>query len=134
MADSPDVLQSELAVTVRGERYAFKIPSITYEIEVAARAAHIRRLADPSSSAAPYELGGDALRLSIALARLELYLTGSSVAWPFSEVTKGGPPAVNHLKFPRDKARLAVEVGEAFREEFERFLDAGAADDDKAGS
>lgn len=120
-ANKPDVIQTELNVTVRGETYTFRIPSIRYDIEVATRAARIRRLADPGGSTALYELGSRAMGLSWSLAQIELYLIASSAKWPFS-AGAGGEPAVDHTKFDARQARLVSEIGEAFEAEYARFL------------
>ena len=117
----PDILATELVVNVEGETYTFKIPSIRYDIEVATRAARIRRLADPGGNTALYELGGRAMGLSWALAQLELYLTASSAKWPFS-AGPGGEPVVDHTKFDARQARLVTAIGEGFEAEYARFL------------
>ena len=56
-ADTPpaDILQDELKVRVGADEYVFRIPSIRYDIEVASRAAAIRRAADPTGNAMPFE-------------------------------------------------------------------------------
>ena len=116
-----DVVQTELTVTVENGTYEFKIPSIRYDIEVATRAARIRRLADPSGGTSPYELGGRATGLSWALAQMELYLIRSSTTWPFSPGPTG-EPVVDHTKFDARKGRLVMAIGEAFDAEYARFL------------
>jgi hypothetical protein len=127
-----DVIQTELVVDVRGAQYTFRIPSIRYEIEVAARAASIRRKADPEG-ASPYEVGNAAVRLSYALAQMELYLVAATVTWPFS-AGADGKPVVKHDAFPTRNAPLVYAIGEAFEAAYNKFLAAGSADDDGAGA
>lgn len=123
-SDNPkpaDVLQDELTVTVRETDYVFRLPTIRYDIEVAARALAIRRRADPEGGGAIYGIGEQAARLSFALAIMELYLAGGP-EWPFSP-GPAGKPAVNHEKFPRNKTALVYEIGGAFEQAYERFRD-----------
>lgn len=131
MTSTSEVFQEELTITVRGDEYVFRTPSIRYDIEIAARASSIRRKADPEG-ASPYDLGGTAVRFSYALATLELYLKAGP-AWVFSAGT-AGKPVVAHEKFAPNKGSLVSEIGEAFDAEYARFLAGGATDDGSAGA
>lgn len=130
MAD--DVLQDEITVTVRGEDYVFRIPSIKFDIEVGYRAAAIRRKADPDGRGALDALDGMAAGFALNCALLELYLARGP-AWCWSPGA-GGKPVVDHEKFPIKASALVWEVGGAFRDAFERFRADGTADDNASGA
>ena len=130
--EQPSVFQDQIKVTVGADDFVFRAPSIRYDIEVAAKAAAIRRKADPEA-ASPYEIGAAAVRFSYALAVMELYLIASTATWPFSP-GPAGKPIVDHEKFSPKKARAVYQIGDAFEAEYGRFREDGTAGDDAAGA
>lgn len=135
MSDSPvtaDVLQSEIAVTVRDEKYTFRMPSIRFEIEVGYKANDICGRSMPDNSSPQASIlgpGGRAYNFAWCCAVMELYLIRATTEWPFTD----GPGKVNSDKFSFAKSQAVEEIGGAFSAELNRFRDDRPADDDTTG-
>jgi hypothetical protein len=128
-----DVLQSEIVVTVRGEKYTFRMPSIRFEMEVGYKANDICGRAMPDNSSPTASLlgpGNRAYNFAWCCAVLELYLIRATAEWPFTD----GPGRVNADKFSFGKSQVVEEIGSAFSLELNRFRDAGSANTDAAGA
>lgn len=123
------VLQETLVVKdSEGGEYTFKIPTITFDIQVSYKAAEIRRRAYPDGGGAIGAIDFQAVQFSRCCAFLEMYLTASSRLWPYgyrdSEIDKldpRNPPVVNFEKFPAEAGELVYEVGGLFEAEYAQF-------------
>lgn len=125
----PDILQDTFSVTVDGDEYVFKVPTIKYEIELGYRAADVRRRAYPESGGTLIAADYASVQFSRACAIMELYLTKASTLWPYgfadgaetAEIDFAKPPKVDFEKFPVNCTELLYQVGEAFENEITRF-------------
>ena len=127
-----EVLQREFAVTVRGEKYTFRMPSIEFEIEVGYRTNDICGVSLPEGSTSAASLlgpGNRAYNFAWCRAVMELYLIRATAKWPFTD----GPGLVNSAKFSFNKSQVVEEIGLAFSNEMNRFRDDRLADDDQSG-
>lgn len=130
------VLQESLTVKdSEGGEYTFKIPTITFDIQVSYKAAEIRRRAYPDGGGAIGAIDFQAVQFSRCCAFLELYLTASSRLWPYgmadSDIDKldpRTPPLVNFEKFPASVGELVYEVGGLFESEYAQFRRPGNTD------
>jgi hypothetical protein len=121
-----DALATEFTVTVDGDQYVFKIPTIKYTMEMGARATDIRRRAYPTTEGDITRTDYIAVLFSRACAQLELYLVRASVAWPYgfddtTQIDPNTPPVVDFEKFPFWATDTIERIGEAFNNEVERF-------------
>jgi hypothetical protein len=131
-APKPDVLQNEIVVTVRGEKYTFRMPSIRFEMEIGYRANDICGRSVPEGSSPQATLlgpGNRAYNFAWCCAVMEMYLIRATTEWPFTD----GPGRVNADRFPFNKTQLVEEIGSAFGAELNRFRDDGSADQHDAG-
>jgi hypothetical protein len=130
---APDLLQSEIAVTVRGEKYTFRMPSIRFEIEVGYKANDICGRSMPDGltpSATLLGPGNRAYNFAYCCALLELYLKKATTEWPLTD----GPGNVNSEKFPFGKSQVVEEIGVALGAELNRFRDDRPADGKPPGA
>lgn len=130
MAD--DVTQDRITVKVRGLAYTFRVPSIQYETEIGYKTNDILARGMPQGlSPQAMMLGSGQQAYSSAWSRavMELYLVQADDPWPFT----GGPGRVESDRFPLSRHRLVQEIGGAFGDALNRFLDDGAADGNAAG-
>ena len=111
-----------------GGEYTFKIPSISFDIQVSYKAAEIRRRAYPDGGGAIGGIDFQAVQFSRYCAFFELYMTASSRLWPYgfddSDIDKVDPrkaPLVDFEKFPTDCGDLVYEVGGLFEQEYAGF-------------
>jgi hypothetical protein len=129
---NPDVLQREVAVTVRGEKYTFRMPSIAFEIEIGYKSNDICGRSLPEGTTPAASLlgpGNRAYNFAWCCGVMELYLIRATTEWPFTD----GPGLVNSAKFSFNKSQVVEEIGSAFSVELNRFRDSRPADDDKPG-
>ena len=127
-----DVLDETLEVIVRKQKYIFKIPSITFDIEVGYRATEIRQRIAPQFMGSLFGLDNAAAQLARNFAVMELYLLRADVPWPFSP-GPNGKPVVDSAKFPRDKTNTVYDIGQAFEAAYGRFRDDGTGDNQSNG-
>jgi hypothetical protein len=124
-----DVLQDRIAVEVGGFTYQFRIPTITYDLQVGYKAADVRARAYPESQGILGAIDFQAVNFSRCCACLELYLAAADTLWPYgydfdtplSEVDMTRLPAVDFTKFPVSAADAVVEVGQAFQDRYAQF-------------
>jgi hypothetical protein len=130
---APDLLQSEVVVTVRGEKYTLRMPSIRFEMEVGYKTNDICSRSLPEGSTAGASLlgpGNRAYNFAWCCSVLELYLKKATTEWPFTD----GPGNVNSDKFPFNKSQVIEEIGSAFSLELNRFRDDRPADGKPPGA
>lgn len=137
----PDLLATTFDVTVDGDTYTFKIPTIKYRMEVSGRATGIRNRAYPQGLME--ERMGTVDWASVNFSRycaiLELYLVKATTAWPFGTEDVGAidlskPPVVDFEKFPADREDTVEAVGMAFETERARFREARNTNGRPAGA
>ena len=122
-------LQTSFDVSVEGDTFTFKMPTIKFEIETSYRAADVRRRAYPEANGGLATADWQMVRFSRYCAILELYLLRATTLWPYGYATDDDlakidfakPPAVDFEKFPAECSDLVFLVGEAFEAEMQRF-------------
>lgn len=132
-SNNTDVLQNEVIVTVRGDKYTFRMPSIRFEMEMGYKTNDICGRAMPEGSSPTASLlgpGNRAYNFAWCCAVLELYLIRATTEWPFTD----GPGRVNSDKFSFGRSQTVEEIGSAFSLELNKFRDAGSADANGAGA
>jgi hypothetical protein len=116
----PTILQKEFDVEVDGEKYSFRMPSVHYDIEVAAKAAEIRRRAVKTIGYLENGLDTTAMAWSRYCAILELYLVHSPDEWCVSPGADKKPQVVSD-EFPLDRTETVYALGAGFEAEMSRF-------------
>jgi len=131
----PDITDDRIRVTVGGDDYEFRIPSIRFDIEVGYRSRAIRRAAAPAEGGDISGLDWFTINFTTYCAIMELYLVATSAPdhWPFT-ADAAGKPVVDSAKFPLRKRNTVMEVGGAFNEAFIRFCNDGVSDGHAAGT
>jgi hypothetical protein len=137
----PDILQNEFDVSVDGETYTFKVPSIKYRFEVGGRAIDIRRrgYTDGTLNERIGIVDRESDFFSRNCAVLELYLVKATTPWPYGteqvqEIDLAKPPRVDFEKFPPGREDTIDAVGAAFVEGLARFRAGGNTDQRPAGA
>lgn len=129
----PDVVSETFDVSVEGQNYTFKRPSIKFNLEVGYRASDVRRRCYPEFGGALGTLDWESVTFARYCAIMELYLVRASTGWPFGiaddsqigAIDFAKPPVVDFEKFPTDCEVLVFRVGEAFETERNRFRQRG---------
>src|ERR1700761_8324580 len=137
-----DVLKETITVKdSKGGEYTFRIPTISYDIQVAYRAADVRRRAYPEAAGILGAIDLQAVQFSRYCAILELFLVGSTTLWPYgfkdSEIDKldpRSPPVVNFERFPAVSIDMVYEVGGAFESEYAQFRNPGDTNNGSTGA
>lgn len=131
----PDVLQKTFDVTVEGDIYTFKIPSIRYRVEVNGRATDIRRRAYPDGMENERQgiIDNATYWFSRCCAILELYLEKATTTWVYGEedpekLDRSKSPVVNFENFPFGRDTTVEAIGLAFETELGRFRKGGNSD------
>lgn len=131
----PDVLQTTVDIEHEGQSYTFKIPTIKFRMETAARATDVRQRAYPEGIVNE-RLGlidNNTYFFSRCCAFFELYLVKATVSWPYGsedpeKIDRSKPPAVRFENFPLGRDTTVEEVGGKFEEAIERFRKGGNPD------
>jgi hypothetical protein len=112
--------------------YTFRIPKITFDVEVGYKAAEIRRRIYPEGQGVLVGLEDAAYAFSRYGAYLELYLASATEDWPFTKDAQNKPVVdVTKIEDPL-KAPLIYEVGVAFDAAHGRFRSGGNFDNPSA--
>ena len=121
-----DPLQTTFDVTLEGSKgtFTFRIPKVTFDMEVGYKSAEIRRNAYPAGGGVLTGLDDAAYAFSRYAAFMELYLESSTETWPFSK-DAAGKPVVDSSKFPPTHIDAVYEVGAAFDTAYGRFRRTG---------
>lgn len=124
-----DVLADRFQITVDGDIYDFRIPTITFDIIVGYKAADVRARAYPESQGILGTIDFGAVTFSRYCAYLELYLISASTLWPYgydfdsdiNSIDMSRPPSVDFTKFPVSASDTLMEVGAAFEQRYAQF-------------
>lgn len=125
------ILDTHITVTVKGEQYRFKIPTMAEYVSIGSRAAAIRRSQDPMRIGNISALDVETADTIWGFAAFEVLLDKTSIEWPVSKSDKG-EPTVDHTKFPLSRMDELLEVVYALNQALVRFRAGGAADNGPA--
>jgi hypothetical protein len=117
MADDA-ILKDTIVVSHEGLEYEFHIPSVSDRVKIYARAAKIRKDADPDGMGLAYGYNFLDTAYIDNLAQFLVLIKTSSAPWVFTPDATG-KPVLNPDKWPSDAP--IVEVIEKFTEELEKF-------------
>lgn len=104
------LVQKELTVSVAGETYQFKIPSVRDEARIGSIARFLRAQDDPEHIGTAEGLDFNTFIAYQAMATMQVLLLRASTSWPFS-AGKDGKPVINPDEFPDDAPVMEVYEG-----------------------
>lgn len=111
-------LKNEITVDYNGETFVFKIPSMKDRIDIAARAADLRKEADPKGQGITLGYDPSAVLLTDTVATFMVLLKSTSAKWVYSP-DDSGKPQIDLSKWQDDVPLL--EVVNQFNAELEKF-------------
>jgi hypothetical protein len=129
--NSINLLQTEIEVESRGNKYVFAIPTVHDEIKHGAQMRFL--LQTISGSSTLFGLDNTTFFYLEVCAAFETFLRRSSANWVFNK-TAQGTPVVDSSKFPPDKIDELSDAYGKFREALTSFRGAGATDVAPAGA
>lgn len=127
MVDVP--IKTEIEVSVQGDSFNFKVPTLHDEIKIGLRMKAIRSRyteadADGIKDTSDEGLDGWTNMMLRACANFEVLLKTSSAKWVFSS-GKDGKPFVDSANFPSDKVNQVIEAHVAFNNDLATFRKGG---------
>jgi hypothetical protein len=117
--NKPDMLKDVINVSVNGNTFSFRIPSVKDKLKISALAAKLRRDNDPDGTGFAYGYDVMSMMFFDSIATFMTLYKDSDAPWVFTPNPEDNKPEMNLDKWPNDAP--IVEVIEQFNTELATF-------------